>query len=133
MAHPTDTFRYLQQLDRAFLSCGYATDLQRVDVLHNGIYIITRITGDIFDATEHYVDLETHIIPASTTYNMCALIKDTNLDYYPYTKDDELREINTHLDESIDYLPIPAVKLARIISSQCHKLGIKPSRVEDLI
>lgn len=133
MAHPTDTFKYLQQLDRAFLSCGYATDLRQVNVLNNGIHIITRITGDIFDATEHYVDLETHITPTSTTHNVRALIKDTGLDYYPYTKDDELREINTHLDESIGALPVPAIKFARIISSQCHKLGIKPSMVTDLV
>ena len=53
--------------------------------------------------------------------------------HYPYTKDDELRKINAHLDESIGALPVPAVKLARIISSQCHKLGINPSMVTDLV
>ena len=133
MTQLTTALRYLQQLDRGFLSCGYTTDLQSVTLHDNSISIITYITDDISDTTERYVLLDTTIQPVGTLHKAHAIIGNTLIDYYPYEKDELVKDINATINNAIGTNPMPALKLARAISSVCLKLGLTPSNPADLL
>ena len=131
MSSLTNILNFFQSIDRGLISLGYNAEVTSADFTGNAMIFHVRVTGDIFNSSEAYATAEFIVKDADSKDK--AWIREVAVDYYPYTKDELVRDINAQLPEKIGGLPVRPVKVARVLASQFKALGLDPAGVTDLV
>ena len=125
MSALTNTFSFFQSLDRSLVSMGYNAEIASTDFRGDSIYFILEVTGSIYNDSEEYATAELTVKDADSKAK--AWVRDVAVDFYPYTKDELVREINDELPGKIGGLPVRPLDVARVLASQFKKLGLEPA------
>ena len=125
MSALTNTFSFFQSLDRSLVSLGYNAEVASTDFRGDNIHFILEVTGSIYNDSEEYATAELTVKNADSKSK--AWVRDVAVDYYPYTKDELVREINAELPDKIGGLPARPLDVARVLASQFKKLGLEPA------
>ena len=131
MAALTNILTFFQSLDRSLVSLGYNAEIDSANSIDNVMIFHLRVTGSIYNDTEEYATAEMIIKDADSTAK--AWVRDVTVDFYPYTKDELLREINAELPDKIGGLPARPLDVARVLASQFKKLGLEPAGAVDMV
>lgn len=125
MSALTNILSFFQSLDRALVSLGYNAEIDTADSTGNAMIFHVRVTGSIYNDEDDYATAEMIIKDADSKSK--AWVRDVAVDYYPYTKDELVREINAQLPDKIGGLPARPLDVARVLASQFTKLGLEPA------
>lgn len=125
MTSLTSTLRFFQSLDRSLVSLGYNAEIESTDFRGDNIHFILKVTGSIYNSEEDYATAEMTVKDADS--NDKAWVRDVAVDFYPYTKDELVREINAALPDKIGGLPTRPLDVARVLASQFKELGLEPA------
>ena len=125
MSALTNTFSFFQSLDRSLVSLGYNAEVASTDFRGDNIHFILEVTGSIYNDTDEYATAELTVKNADSKAK--AWVRDASVDFYPYTKDELVREINAELPDKIGGLPTRPLDVARVLASQFTKLGLEPA------
>ena len=132
MAVLTSTFKFFQALDRSLISLGYSAEIATADLLGgDSLYLIIEVTGSVYNDEDDYATAELTVKDIDNSAK--AWVRDASVDFYPYTKDELVREINTELPDKIGELPASPLDVARVLASQFKKLGLKPAESIDQV
>ena len=124
MAVLTSALKFFQALDRSLISLGYSAEIATADLLGgDSLYLIIEVTGSVYNDEDDYATAELTVKESGTKYE----VRDASVDFYPYTKDELVREINTELPDKIGELPARPLDVARVLASQFKKLGLEPA------
>lgn len=125
MSSFTSALRFFQNLDRALLTLGYSAEIATVDFRGNSVYFVVEATGDIYSDEDVHATAKLTVEGDDNAYK--ARVYDANVDFYPYTKDELVREINAELPDKIGNLPLRPLDVARVLASQFKALGLEPA------
>lgn len=125
MAALTNILSFFQSLDRSLVSLGYNAEIDSSDFTVNAMTLHIRVTGSIYSDTDEYATAELTVKDADSKAK--AWVCDVSVDFYPYTKDELVREINAELPDKIGGLPTRPLDVARVLASQFKKLGLEPA------
>lgn len=121
----TSALRFFQALDRSLVTLGYSAELATADFRGDNIHFVLEVTGDIYDDEGDYATAELTVKDNGNSAK--AWVRDARVDFYPYTKDELVREINAALPDKIGGLPVRPLDVARVLASQFKKMGLKPA------
>lgn len=121
----TSVLHFFQALDRSLVSLGYSAEIASTDFRGDNIHFVLEVTGSIFNDDDVHATAELTIKSADSKAK--AWIRNVAVDFYPYTKDELVREINAELPDKIGGLPARPLDVARVLASQFKKLGLKPA------
>ena len=126
MAVLTSALKFFQALDRSLISLGYSAEIATADLLGgDSLYLIIEVTGSVYNDEDDYATAELTVKDIDNSAK--AWVRDASVDFYPYTKDELVREINTELPDKIGELPASPLDVARVLASQFKKLGLEPA------
>jgi len=125
MSSLTSALHFFQALDRALVTLGYSAEITTADFRGDNIHFVLEVSGDIYDDEGDYATAELTVKDADSATK--AWVRDASVDFYPYTKDELVREINAELPGKIGGLPVRPLDVARVLASQFKKLGLKPA------
>ena len=125
MAALTNILSFFQSLDRSLVSLGYNAEIDSSDFTGSAMILHLRVTGSIYNDTDEYASAELIVKDADSKDK--AWVRDASVDFYPYTKDELVREINAELPDKIGGLPTRPLDVARVLASQFTKLGLEPA------
>lgn len=126
MAVLTSALKFFQALDRSLISLGYSAEIATADLLGgDSLYLIIEVTGSVYNDEDDYATAELTVKDIDNSAK--AWVRDASVDFYPYTKDELVREINTELPDKIGELPARPLDVARVLASQFKKLGLEPA------
>ena len=126
MAVLTSALKFFQALDRSLVSLGYSAEIATADLLGgDSLYLIIEVTGSVYNDEDDYATAELTVKDADSKAK--AWVCDVSVDFYPYTKDELVREINAELPDKIGGLPTRPLDVARVLASQFKKLGLEPT------
>lgn len=125
MTSLTSALRFFQSLDRALVSLGYNSEVTSADFQGDCFRFSLKVTGSIYNSEEDYATAEMTVKDADS--NDKAWVRDVAVDFYPYTKDELVREINTALPDKVGGLPTRPLDVARVLASQFKALGLEPA------
>ena len=132
MAVLTSALKFFQALDRSLISLGYSAEIATADLLGgDSLYLIIEVTGSVYNDEDDYATAELTVKDIDNSAK--AWVRDASVDFYPYTKDELVREINTELPDKIGGLPSSPLDVARVLASQFKKLGLKPAESIDQV
>lgn len=90
------------------------------------------VTGDIDADDDVYATADLTIKPADVPNK--AWVYDVSVDYYPYTKDELVRDINAAIPGKIGDKLVRPLDVARVLASQFKALGLDPAaRIEQVV
>lgn len=121
----TSVLHFFQALDRSLVSLGYSAEITTADFRGDAIHFVLEATGDIDNDEDVHATAELTIKSADSKAK--AWVRDVSVDFYPYTKDELVREINAELPDKIGGLPTRPLDVARVLASQFTKLGLEPA------
>lgn len=122
----TSVLHFFQALDRSLVSLGYSAEIASSDFRGDAIHFVLDVSGSVFNDDEG--DYATAELTVKDNGNSAkAWVRDASVDFYPYTKDELVREINDELPGKIGGLPVRPLDVARVLASQFNKLGLKPA------
>lgn len=125
MSALTSVLQFFQSLDRSLVSLGYSAELATADFRGDNIHFVLEVTGDIYDDEGDYATAELTVKDNGNSAK--AWVRDARVDFYPYNKDELVREINDELPGKIGGLPVRPLDVARVLASQFKKLGLEPA------
>lgn len=132
MSSLTSALHFFQALDRALVTLGYSAGIATADVHGDSVYFVVEATGDIDNDEDVHATAELTVKGADSKDK--AWVRDVWVDFYPYTKDELVREINAALPDKIGGLPARPLDVARVLASQFKKLGLEPAEsIEQVI
>lgn len=129
MSALSSALKFFQALDRSLVSLGYSAEIASADFRGDNLYLLIDVTGNIFNDEDDYATAELTVKESGTKY----WVRDASVDFYPYTKDELVREINAELPDKIGGLPVRPLDVARVLASQFNKLGLKPAGAIDMV
>jgi len=121
----TSAVHFFQALDRSLLSIGYSAEITSVDSSGDGVRFAVEVTGDIDADDDVYATADLTIKPADVPNK--AWVYDVYVDYYPYTKDELVRDINAAIPGKIGDKLVRPLDVARVLASQFKALGLDPA------
>lgn len=121
----TSAVHFFQALDRSLLSIGYSAEITSVDSSGDGVRFAVEVTGDIDADDDVYATADLTIKPADVPNK--AWVYDVSVDYYPYTKDELVRDINAAIPGKIGDKLVRPLDVARVLASQFKALGLDPA------
>lgn len=121
----TSALHFFQALDRSLVSLGYSAEITTADFRGDSLYFAVDVSGSVFDNEDVHATAELTIKSADSKAK--AWVRNVAVDFYPYTKDELVREINAELPDKIGGLPTRPLDVARVLASQFKKLGLKPA------
>jgi len=121
----TSAVHFFQALDRSLLSIGYSAEITSVDSSGDGVRFVVEVTGSIDADDDVYATAELTIKPADVPNK--AWVYDVSVDYYPYTKDELVRDINAAIPGKIGDKLVRPLDVARVLASQFKALGLDPA------
>lgn len=121
----TSALHFFQALDRSLVSLGYSAEITTADFRGDSLYFAVDVSGSVFDNEDIHATAELTIKSADSKAK--AWVRNVAVDFYPYTKDELVREINAELPDKIGGLPTRPLDVARVLASQFKKLGLKPA------
>lgn len=125
MSALTSALKFFQALDRSLVTLGYSAELASADFRGDNIHFVLEVTGDIYDDEGDYATADLTVKDNGNSAK--AWVRDAHVDFYPYTKDELVREINAELPGKIGGLPVRPLDVARVLASQFKKLGLEPA------
>ena len=125
MAALTNILSFFQSLDRSLVALGYSAEIASTDFRSDNIHFVLEVTGSIFNDDDVHATAELTIKSADSKAK--AWVRDVSVDFYPYTKDELVREVNAALPNKIGGLPTRPIAVARVLASQFKKLGLEPA------
>lgn len=128
----TSALHFFQALDRSLVSLGYSAEITTADFRGDSLYFAVDVSGSVFNDEDVHATAELTVKGVDDSYK--AWVRDVAVDFYPYTKDELVREVNAALPNKIGGLPIRPVDAARVLASQFKKLGLEPAQsIEQVI
>ena len=128
----TSALHFFQALDRSLVTLGYSAEIATVDFRGDNIHFVLEVTGDIDNDEDVHATAELTIKDADSAAK--AWVRDVTVDFYPYTEDELVREINAELPDKIGGFPTRPINVARVLASQFKKLGLEPAQsIEQVI
>lgn len=121
----TSAVHFFQALDRSLLSLGYTAEIASVNSSGDGVRFAVEVIGSI-DADDDVYATADLTIKSSDIPNK-AWVYDVSVDYYPYTKDDLVRDINAAIPGKIGDKLVRPLDVARVLASQFNALGLDPA------
>ena len=106
-------------------SIGYSAEIASVNSSGGGVRFAVEVTGSIDADDDVYATAELTIKPSNIPTK--AWVYDVSVDYYPYTKDDLVRDINTAIPGKIGDKLVRPLDVARVLASQFNALGLDPA------
>ena len=131
MAALTNILSFFQSLDRSLVALGYSAEIASTDFRGDNIHFVLEVTGSIFNDDDVHATAELTIKSADSKAK--AWVRNVAVDFYPYTKDELVREINAELPDKIGGLPTRPLDVARVLASQFKKLGLEPAQSIDQV
>ena len=125
MAALTNILSFFQSLDRSLVALGYSAEITTTDFRGDSLYFAVDVSGSIFNDEGVHATAELSIKSADSKAK--AWVRDVAVDFYPYTKDELVREVNAELPDKIGNLPQRPIAVARVLASQFKKLGLEPA------
>ena len=125
MAALTNILSFFQSLDRSLVALGYSAEIASTDFRGDNIHFVLEVTGSIFNDDDVHATAELTIKSADSKAK--AWVRNVAVDFYPYTKDELVREVNAELPDKIGNLPQRPIAVARVLASQFKKLGLEPA------
>ena len=122
----TSALHFFQALDRALVTLGYSAEITTADFRGDSLYFAVDVSGSVFDNEDVHATAELTIKSADSKAK--AWVRNVAVDFYPYTKDELVREINAELPDKIGGLPARPLDVARVLASQFKKLGLEPAQ-----
>lgn len=121
----TSVLHFFQALDRSLVSLGYSAEIASSDFRGDAIHFVLDVSGSVFNDDDVHATAELTIKSADSTAK--AWVRDVSVDFYPYTQDELVREVNAELPDKIGGLPTRPLDVARVLASQFKKLGLEPA------
>lgn len=121
----TSALHFFQALDRSLVSLGYSAEITTADFRGDSLYFAVDVSGSVFNDEDVHATAELTIKSADSTAK--AWVRDVSVDFYPYTQDELVREVNAELPDKIGGLPTRPLDVARVLASQFKKLGLEPA------
>lgn len=125
MSALSSALKFFQALDRSLVSLGYSAEIASADFRGDNLYLLIEVTGSIYNDTDEYATAELIVKDADSKDK--AWVRGVQVDFYPYTKDELVRDINAELPDKIGGLPTRPLDVARVLASQFTKLGLEPA------
>lgn len=127
MSALTSALHFFQALDRSLVALGYSAEIASTDFRGDNIHFVLEVTGSIFNDDDD-VHATAELTIKSADSKAKAWVRDVSVDFYPYTKDELVCEINAELPDKIGGLPTRPLDVARVLASQFKKLGLEPAQ-----
>lgn len=125
MSALTSVLHFFQALDRSLVSLGYSAEITTADFRGDSLYFAVDVSGSVFNDEDVHATAELTVKGVDDSYK--AWVRDVAVDFYPYTQDELVREINAELPDKIGGLPTRPLDVARVLASQFKKLGLEPA------